>query len=536
MKILSSVKLSHKLLASPLIILVFMIGMGLLTFKTLVDQRDITFVKIESGQEDLTTASRASLKLNELHSDLYRLMNLMAIGANDQKIQESLADIRSRISEIGKELSTSLANESNLDEFFKVYDEKTVYALDMSEIEFTASLMLLEDAAAAFVDLNKELTLILERDRKNIQESIANGKDRVAYGITFYSVLFLISVIISVPAALFIANLLRKQIAEVGIGISSAGKGDLTTRIKVTSSDEIGQMANEFNDFLETQQALIGHISESVDQVAQSADRLTGITVENDKLIEEQHVATDYVASAINEMTASVKEVAQNAKDAAEAAQGADNHANEGNMLVQDTVSAIHSLSRDVENSTNVTHQLEEDSESIGSVLDVIKGVAEQTNLLALNAAIEAARAGEQGRGFAVVADEVRTLASRTQESTNEIENMIESFKGRSKEMVSTMQTSQEMAKDTVKQAGSAGDSLSSITEMVASISAMNTEIDIAAKEQTKVTDEINQTINRISDIASRSSESAKQTSLASDQLASLASDLTTKVSRFKIA
>ena len=307
-----------------MIILIFMVGMGLLTFKTLIDQRDITFAKIDVGQEDLTSASKVSLMLNTFHSDMYRLMNLMAIGTVGEKIQKSLADLRSQLTEIGKELHASLPQETEMHELLKGYTEKTEYALEMSEIEFTASLMLMEDAAVAYAEMNEKLNSHLDKVRGIIQGSITEGKERVRFAITLYSALFMISVVISVPAALFIANRLRKQIAQVGIGISKGGKGDLTTRIEVSSSDEIGQMANDFNNFLENQQALIGHISTSVTKVAESAEELSKITVENNNLIDDQHLATDQVASAITEMAASVKEVAQNANNAAEAAKGAE--------------------------------------------------------------------------------------------------------------------------------------------------------------------------------------------------------------------
>jgi methyl-accepting chemotaxis protein len=252
--------------------------------------------------------------------------------------------------------------------------------------------------------------------------------------------------------------------------------------------------------------------------------------------VERQRSETDQVATAINQMTATVQEVASNATNAAASANSADNNAKVGKEVVAATSDAISRLADEVENATNVIKGVEQDSASIGSVLDVIKGIAEQTNLLALNAAIEAARAGEQGRGFAVVADEVRSLASRTQESTQEIEEMIAKLQTGSKNAVGVMEQSREQAQAGVEQAREAAEALESITGAVATINDLNTQIASAAEEQSAVSEEINRSVVSISQISEETATGAEQTTSSANDLSKLAGDLQGLVSQFRVS
>jgi methyl-accepting chemotaxis protein len=237
----------------------------------------------------------------------------------------------------------------------------------------------------------------------------------------------------------------------------------------------------------------------------------------------------------MNEMSATVQEVARNAVEAAAAAKDADSTFDEGKQVVDRVISAIGELAGEVESAATVIQQLEVESRNIGSVLDVIKSIAEQTNLLALNAAIEAARAGEQGRGFAVVADEVRTLAGRTQESTQEIEEMISKLQSGTNNAVNVMAAGKEMTQVGVDQAAAAGEALKTINAAVAQISSMNTQIASAAEEQSSVTEEINRSIVSINEVAEQSATGAQHTAEASTDLARLADQLKNLVDRFKV-
>jgi methyl-accepting chemotaxis protein len=270
-------------------------------------------------------------------------------------------------------------------------------------------------------------------------------------------------------------------------------------------------------------------------QLNEVSDRVADVADETLKVVMEQRSETDMVASAMNEMSATVQEVARNASQTAAASRGADDEAKNGAFVATEALGGIEVLIRDIENAAKVIQKVEADSANIGMVLDVIKGIAEQTNLLALNAAIEAARAGEQGRGFAVVADEVRTLASRTQKSTEEIQTMIERLQGGVRDAVRAMEAAQTRAQFGSDQVEKAAESLGMIAGEVGTINDMNTQIATAAEEQSAVADEINRNISSISHMADMTSEGAKQTSQISEELVRVANELNRLVGQFKL-
>jgi methyl-accepting chemotaxis protein len=313
------------------------------------------------------------------------------------------------------------------------------------------------------------------------------------------------------------------------------GEGDLTQRLDASGKDELSRLADAFNRFTAKIQQLVQQVASATGQLHNSTDRMNAITTETERGISEQQSETDQVATAINEMAATVQEVARSAAAAADSAATADKQAVHGQQEVGQTIRDITALAGDVEQAASAMQQLETDSRNIGAVLDVIRGVAEQTNLLALNAAIEAARAGEQGRGFAVVADEVRVLAQRTQKSTQEIESMIGQLQEAAVAAARTMEKGRARAQDTVNQARSAGESLDAIAAAVGVISDMNTQIASAVEEQSAVAEELNKNISNISRIAEMSAEGSHQTAAASGEIRNLADQLDSLVGRFKV-
>ncbi|WP_018945832.1 methyl-accepting chemotaxis protein [Thioalkalivibrio sp. AKL17] len=310
---------------------------------------------------------------------------------------------------------------------------------------------------------------------------------------------------------------------------------DLARRVDVESHDELGSTATCLNTMLDEFQNTIGELRGMTDQMASAAEELSAVSTQTKTNLDQQGSQTEQVSTAMNEMTATVQEVARNASDASSATHEADRESREGGKVVESVVGDIGRLATEVGQIAEAVQSLDEQSQKIGSVLDVIRGIAEQTNLLALNAAIEAARAGEQGRGFAVVADEVRTLASRTQDSTADIQSTIENLQAGTRNAVDAMGRGREMAENTASNAQEAGDALSRIVAAVERIRDMNTQIASAAEEQNSVAEEINRNIISINEATSESLGGANQTETASHELTNIASRVRDLASRYRI-
>jgi len=317
--------------------------------------------------------------------------------------------------------------------------------------------------------------------------------------------------------------------------IEKCAGGDLTTEIDSKGLKELHNLSKAFSFLVENLRTQVSVITRDAENLATSAVNLSDTIQSTEEALQHQQHETDLVATSVNEMSASAMEVSKNAERVAVAASDAKREAINGQQVVGQTVESISKLSGEVELASEVMNNLQGESENIGTVLDVIRGIAEQTNLLALNAAIEAARAGEQGRGFAVVADEVRTLAGRTQQSTQEIQKMIESLQGGTNQAVSVMDRSREMTRESVEFANEAGRYLETITQSVGDISDMTTHIATASEQQSAVVESVNQSVVAITDLANRTSEGAERVTGNSRQLTEMANSLKDLVKHFKV-
>jgi methyl-accepting chemotaxis protein len=317
--------------------------------------------------------------------------------------------------------------------------------------------------------------------------------------------------------------------------VERVASGDLSHDLAIDRRDEMGQLQTSIQRMTVNLRQLISGIRDGVTQIASAAEELSAVTEQTSAGVNSQKVETDQVATAMHEMTATVQEVARNAEEASEAAVAADQQAREGDRVVNEAIVQIERLAKEVGNSTEAMNELKRESDKIGSVLDVIKSVAQQTNLLALNAAIEAARAGEAGRGFAVVADEVRSLAQRTQKSTEEIEQLIAGLQSGTQQVATIMDNSRELTVSSVELTRRAGGSLENITKTVSAIQAMNQQIAAAAEEQSATAEEINRSILNVRDVSEQTSAASEETAASSVELARLGNHLQIMVSKFKV-
>ena len=378
-------------------------------------------------------------------------------------------------------------------------------------------------------DFHKSANTVKDRDLANTQHQ-ASASVRQGLMITALAIIVgggvVIWVIIALSRQLRRTTAMMKDIAS--------GEGDLTQRLEVRSHDELGAMAEAFNHFIASIQGLVAGMVQAIEQVAEAAARMSSASEETKQHIATQQSATEQAASATNQMSASVQEVARSTQEAADLARKTDQSSAEGREEVAHTIRKMEALARDVESAASVIERLSGNTDDIGRVLDVIRGIAEQTNLLALNAAIEAARAGEHGRGFSVVADEVRSLAKRTQDSTLEIQGMIERLQLGAGEAVSLMEKGRSQAQESVRQADRAGDALEAITEAIGHINEMNDRIASATQEQSTVAEDINRNVINIASATEQTAESAASSAKSGEALARLAEELKSQVSQFR--
>lgn len=381
------------------------------------------------------------------------------------------------------------------------------------------------------------LDALLEQEEQFTRSTQDQLESRLSRTWTGSLVIGVLAVLVILVLNIGVIRLVVKRIAATHHMVNNLvqGDGDLTQRLPERGDDEITALTRSINLFVSKVHALVREVSISTDAVNRAAEQLASITEDTGRVTLRQSEETEQVATAMHEMTATVQEVAQSALHASEAANNAEQHVQEGSHIVVDSEQKIISLAEEVEAAASLMQEVRGDSEQIDEVLVVIRGIAEQTNLLALNAAIEAARAGEQGRGFAVVADEVRNLAQRTQGSIQEIHDMISRLQGSVQTASETMLNSSLNARASVQSVNEAREALDQIAADIGRITDMNTGIASAAEEQSAVADEIDRNVNNINDMTLSVSGSAQHAGQASYELAQLAEQLRQQVASFKV-
>ncbi|BBP74658.1 methyl-accepting chemotaxis protein [Pseudomonas sp. Ost2] len=437
------------------------------------------------------------------------------------------------------QLNEAIAGLKQLQQQFNSSQQNELQKLETALGNYRVAVQAYKTANSAAIQARKEMTdqgndivarsddlYQIQLDRRDSESARARS---LQLGSTLLALLF------GILAAVVITRQITRPIRETLGVVERIASGDLTQNLVVTRRDELGVLQQGIQRMGSTLRDLISGIRDGVTQIASAAEELSAVTEQTSAGVNSQKIETDQVATAMHEMTATVQEVARNAEEASLAAAAADGEAREGDRVVGEAIAQIERLATEVVRSTEAMTVLQQESDKIGSVMDVIKAVAEQTNLLALNAAIEAARAGEAGRGFAVVADEVRGLAQRTQKSTEEIEGLVAALQNGTQQVATVMNNSRSLTDSSVELTRKAGTSLENITRTVSNIQSMNQQIAAAAEQQSAVAEEISRSIINVRDVSEQTAAASDETAASSVELARLGNQLQMMVSHFRV-
>ncbi|EIK59130.1 methyl-accepting chemotaxis protein [Pseudomonas lactis] len=506
--------------------------------------------KIRAATEDITSASVPSIRALDEFTQLtlrLRVLSYRLLTNREPDVQQKtleafeLRNQQIRTAQgIYEKLISSTEERNAYNEYvrllgqYRQIEERMKSLSRANQVNELRSLLNTE-----LLDNSEQVNAVLTRllDINNNDANATNQRAKDQYDMAFDLVVGLL--VVATALTLLFAWLLTRSItlpiAQALEAAEEVAEGNLTRPITVDGNDEAGRLLAAMAKMQHKLRDTLQRIAGSATQLASAAEELNAVTDESARGLTQQNNEIEQAATAVNEMTSAVEEVARNAVSTSEASRNATTSAGDGRDLVQETVSAIERMSTDVQATASLIGDLANESRDIGKVLDVIRGLADQTNLLALNAAIEAARAGEAGRGFAVVADEVRALAHRTQQSTSEIERMIGSIQTGTEHAVDSMRNSTERAESTLNIARGAGLSLDTINTAIVEINERNLVIASAAEEQAQVAREVDRNLVNIRDLSVQSATGASQTSAASGELSRLAVDLNGMVGRFRL-
>lgn len=575
-KWLGNLKMTKKLLVSPFVAVVFLAVFGVVSYSTFFKQKAVLDDVFNYRFIYFQTAADILIQLKEIHASMMDLGNMLNQGQAgaaetsgkpvggeaseipdiykvkgeavvtkqlvDQARTEQAVNL-DRVVKMSQELAKSkqLSREekssiASITEKITKYRATIAQVVEVSDKDpVAAQSMMMTEAVNLFSDIDKEVHGLLDLERKLTKDQYASVQLTSALALIVSLVVFAAAVILPFGTSLVMKSMILSPIHKTVGAIEGVARGNLTQRIDVSSSDEIGGMAKHFNSFVDKLHGIIGQVAQSSDKVSSSAEVLRKSSDQMAQNIEEVAARVGCVATASEEMSSTTSAIAQNCIIAAKSSESASDNAKNGADVIQSAISAMKRISDRVTDCASIIVNLGARSEQIGGVLGLINDIADQTNLLALNAAIEAARAGEHGRGFAVVADEVRKLAERTGNATKEIEETIKAMQSETKNAVSSMKQGVVEVETGTVEAAKSGQALQDILKQISTVSTEVNQIAVASEEETATTNEIAGSIQEISLVMQQTAAKIQENVDASHQLADLSKELQGMVEQFRL-
>ncbi len=540
-----NLKMHKKLLLSPLAVIVFLLAFGVISYYGLINQKTAISDIYNNRFGAYKSSANMMIELANVHSNVYKVISWGNANYDAKKIEnlgkEQIAIVDKTILGVKKQFESKALSPEEKKIYQTVlvqleeYKKPVEGVIDLAGADLSSATMFMGTADDKFQVLNKNLGDLIAMENK-----LSEGQYNFAMG-SFQKVLIIsigvlaAAVLFSLLISFFMTKMIIAPIQKTVEVIEEISKGDLTKRVDVLSKDEIGEMSRHFNAFVEKLHQTIVQVAESSNDVSSSANILDSAAEQMAAGVEEAAAQVNSVATASEEMSTTSSEIAQNCVMAAKSSERANGAAIEGEKIIQETVNVMKRINERVKESATIIRDLGSRSDQIGEVVGLINDIADQTNLLALNAAIEAARAGEHGRGFAVVADEVRKLAERTTEATRDIGTTIEAMQNETKNAVSSMEEGVKEVEVGSVEAEKSGDALNDILKQINAASVEINQIAVASEQQTATTNEIANNIQQISGVMHDTSQRIQENASAASQLAGLSKDLQKLVGQFTV-